>query len=179
MVMRADGSGSIVPLAIYPPGFDFSNFFIFDPATSADWFSGAGYIRPMPLASSLDGPTGNGPTGDGPGDGPGDGGGSVTSGFFRVFHIPNWAFNVTNYTYDSSWFFPIDFKDYRERVERVELLINGEPTAYAEYMPYASGGQTNWGLGIDFDRLANGTYQIQLVTTLALNDETGRANFFL
>ncbi len=46
MVMRADGSGSAAPLAIYPTGIDLSGFIIFDPATGES-VSGNGYtIKP-------------------------------------------------------------------------------------------------------------------------------------
>lgn len=42
MVKRADGSGSAVPLCIYPPSFDLSRFIILDPSTG-DWVSGSQY----------------------------------------------------------------------------------------------------------------------------------------
>ena len=42
MVMPANGSGSAVPLAIYPLGSDLSGFLIFDPSTG-QWMSGNGY----------------------------------------------------------------------------------------------------------------------------------------
>lgn len=38
-----DGSGGAVPVAIYPPGFDFSNFNIFDPI-SGESIVGADYV---------------------------------------------------------------------------------------------------------------------------------------
>lgn len=165
MATRADGTGSIVPLALYPPGFDLSNFLIYDPVVS-DWVSGATYDRQVPLLSRTDGPM------DGPGDDPGPG---VTSGFYRVFHIPDWAFNVTNYTYDGPTFFPVDFADYMDRVENIEVLLDGEPIAdAATFMPYFfSTGETNWGMGVYFDLFPSGTYQIQLRTTLRLSDAVG------
>jgi hypothetical protein len=170
MAARADGTGSIVPLALYPQGFDLSDFLIYDPAVS-DWVSGATYQRPAPLVSRTAGPL------DGPGDDPDPG---VTSGFYRVWHIPDWAFNITNYTYDSSWFFPVDFADYRDKVDSVQLLIDGEPALYSEFIPYdIGGGETDWGMGIDFDRLTNGTHQLQLVTTLRLNDDIGENSVLL
>ena len=95
------------------------------------------------------------------------------TGFFRVFHVPDFAFNVTNYTYDGPTFFPVDFADYVDRVDNCEALLNGAATPYADFMPYASGGQTNWGMGIYFDRLASGTYQIQLRCSVRLNDAAG------
>ena len=47
LVMPANGSGSPVPLCIYPPGFDLSSYLIFDPATG-QWVSGVGYTTCQP-----------------------------------------------------------------------------------------------------------------------------------
>jgi hypothetical protein len=164
MAAPANGSGSIVPLAIYPPGFDLSNFLIYDPGV-ADWVSGATYVRPAPAAALLSRPL--------PQDGP-DPDSPPSSGFFRVFHIPDWSFNLTNYTYDGPTFFPVDFADYIDRVVNVEVLLNGQPISDAIFMPYVFGnGETNWGMGIYFDLFPSGTYQIQLRTTLRLNDLVG------
>jgi len=163
MAAPANGSGSIVPLALYPPGFDLSSFLIYDPGV-ADWVSGVTYVRPAPATELLSRPI--------PQDGP-DPDSPPSSGFFRVFHIPNWSFNVTNYTYDGPTFFPVDFADYMDRLDDFTVLLNGEETEYAEFMPYVSGGQTNWGMGVYFDRLSSGSYTIQLRCALRLNDAVG------
>jgi hypothetical protein len=42
LAMPADGSGSAVPLALYPPGYDLSRLIIFDPSVGA-WVCGSGY----------------------------------------------------------------------------------------------------------------------------------------
>jgi hypothetical protein len=47
LVRRADGSGSTVPLSIYPPGSDLSGFTILDPSTG-EWVSGTGYTISQP-----------------------------------------------------------------------------------------------------------------------------------
>jgi hypothetical protein len=120
MVARADGTGSIVPLALYPPGFDLADFVIYDPAAS-DWVNGSAYTCPSLSLNRPDGPQ--------PQDGPGEDGPTGSSGFFRVFHIPDWSFNVTNYTYDGPTFFPVDFADYMDRIENIEVLLDGEPTS--------------------------------------------------
>jgi hypothetical protein len=167
--MPADGSAPPVPLLLYPPDFDLSDFLIYNPEIS-DWVEGSKYSRD-------DAGSGGAQT-----DGPQPGGWDElpqASGFFRVFHIPDWSFNVTNYTYDGPTFFPVDFKDYRDLVANIQVLLNGVPSPYAEFMPNPSAGQTNWGMGIYFDGLTNGTYQIQLVTTLLLNDEIGDSSVFL
>lgn len=170
MAARADGTGSIVPLALYPPGFDLSPFLIYDPAV-ADWVSGATYVRPAPVTQLLSRPM--------PQDGP-DPDGPPSSGFFRVFHIPDWSFNVTNYTYDGPTFFPVDFADYMDLVDDPKLLLDGQETEFAEFMPYDMGnGQTNWGIGIYLDRLPNGNHTIQLVSSLRLNELVGEDTVYL
>ena len=154
-----DGSGSAVPLAIYPPGYPTNDLIIFEvekPQT-----------RLGARSNSESENESNGPMGISNG-----GCNCPDMGFFRVWHIPDWAFNITNYTYDESWFLPVDFKDYRDRVESVQVLINGEVSPYAEFTSFDASG-TNWGIGFDFDRLTNGTYQIQLLSTLHLDDSTG------
>jgi hypothetical protein len=176
MAARVDGTGSIVPLMLYPPGFDLASFLIYDPGVS-DWVKGSEYTRPDPSVMALDGPLSlNGPGGP---NGP-DPGGLPGSGFYRVFHIPDWSFNATNYTYDGPTFFPVDFADYLERVDDFKLLLNGQETEYAEFMPYVMGnGQTNWGMGIYFDRLPSASYTIQLLCTLRQNEAVGDDAIYL
>jgi hypothetical protein len=171
MAVRADGTGLILPLTLYPPGFDLSGFLIYDPGVS-DWIKGSEYMRPDPSVTALGSPLLlNGPGGP---NGP-DPGGPPSSGFYRVFHIPDWSFNVTNYTYDGPTFFPVDFADYMDRVENIEVLLNGQPVSdAATFMPYVfTSGETNWGMGIYFDLFPSGTYQLQLRTTLRLSDVVG------
>ena len=47
LVMRADGSGTPMPLGLYPPGTDLSGFIIIDPITGQS-VSGAGYTVSQP-----------------------------------------------------------------------------------------------------------------------------------
>ncbi len=65
-----------------------------------------------------------------------------------------------------------------DRVENTEVLLNGQPISdAAAFMPYeVSPGETNWGMGIYFDLFTNGTYSIQLRTTLHLDDTLGEAS---
>ena len=78
MVKPADGSGSPIPLCIYPPGFDLSGYIIFDPATG-EWVSGAGYVITQP---SISGAVRNSPQ---PlDDGSGSGGSPSDPGFYQV-----------------------------------------------------------------------------------------------
>jgi hypothetical protein len=163
MAMPEDGSGDPVPLFLYPLGYDTSHLIIF----GADVLDAPSEFQAQELSpsdvQSADSPL-DGGSGDGGGDDP------PSMGFYRVFHIPDWSFNVTNYIYDGPTFFPVDFKDYMERVDGITVLLNGEITPYAEFTSLFYNGQTNWGMGIHFDRLANGVYQIQLVSTLRLSD---------
>jgi hypothetical protein len=167
MVMWKDGIP--MPLNIYPQGFDLSGRIILWPGGSIEeWTKEFGEKYDANRGG------GNGPQPEDDGPVAGD-----SSGFFRVFHIPDWSVSITNYTFDGPTFIPVDFKDYMDRVENIEVLLNGEPSHYAEFTSYISGGQTNWGMRIDFDRATNGTYQIQLVTTLGLNDEIGDSSVYL
>jgi hypothetical protein len=98
------------------------------------------------------------------------GGDPPSTGFYRVFHIPDWLFDVATYTYDGPWFFPIDFADYLDRVQDIQMFLDGQPTGLAGLISMDYGGQTYWGMGICFDRIPSGTHQIQLVSTIHLND---------
>lgn len=86
MVRRADGTGSTVPLCIYPPGFDLSRFIIFDPA-NGEWLSGSGYVVSQP---ALNRPLPDGPQPDDPQDGPGS---EPSMGFYRVIAVTPTARN--------------------------------------------------------------------------------------
>ena len=99
--------------------------------------------------------------------------GSGGCGFYRVFQIPDWAFNITNFVYDGPTFLPVDFGNYLEWVDSTEVLLNGQVSADALFLPLVQGGITNWGVGIYFDRMASGTYEIQLRCGVRLNDQAG------
>lgn len=172
MVVPTDGSGVAVPLLLYPPGFDLSGFTILDPVTGES-VSGSGYVAsPQPLIpQSPDIPQ---PMGGSPVDPP-----APTTGFFCVYHIPNWLADFSGYTFDGPTFIPVDYAAPDAPVDYVDsttVLINGQPTDYAVFTSDVYGGVTNWGMGIYFDRIPNGTNTIQLLTTVrqsdTLNDQT-------
>lgn len=94
-------------------------------------------------------------------------------GFYRVLHTPTWKVNVTGYSFDGPIFIPVDFADYVEQVDDVVVLLNGQPVPQAVLIPFVQQGVTNWGMGIYFDLIPNGTYQIQLRSTVRLNQEIG------
>ena len=173
LAVPLDGSGGGAPVAIYPPGFDFSNFNIFDPVTG-DSVSGVDYVvsplvqRTQLALDDLD------PLGD-PQPNGGDSGGSPapTTGFFRVFHIPNWLSNFSGYTFDGPTFLPVDYSPPDADLDHVDsttVLIGGQPNDYAQFMLYTNSVMTNWGVGIYFDLLPNGTNTIQLLTTVRQSD---------
>ena len=151
MVARADGTGEILPLAIFPPGIDLSGLLIYDPAIS-EWVNGSDYTRPalptlgLNRALSQD-------------DLQPQDSSTVNCGFYRVFHIPDWSFNVTNYTYDGPTFFPVDFADYMDRIENIEVLLDGQPTSDAVFTSIDYQGQTYWGMGVYLDLLPSGTHR--------------------
>lgn len=157
-VVQSDGS--VLPFNLYPPGFD-TNGMVLIAAPQSEVQNAALSIG----AESFDGASGASP------NGLSNGGCDCPSmGFFRVWHIPDWFAIITNYTFDGPTFIPVDFKDYVDRVDTITVLINGEPTPYAQFMPYVVGVQTNWGMGIYFDRLTNGVSTIQLVSTVRDSD---------
>lgn len=102
-----------------------------------------------------------------------------TCGFYRVLQVPSFQNDVSQYLFDGATFLPIDFGGYLDSVQNLEVLLNGEPTTYSEFMPYDYNGQTYWGVGIYFDRIPSGTYQLQLRCTLAANDFVGEDSTFL
>jgi hypothetical protein len=168
MAMPANGTGDAAPLILYPPGFNLSGFVIFDPATG-QWVSGNGYVI-SPTAST---PSGGLQPMDDPSDDP------PSAGFYRVFHIPNWLADVTNYVFDGPTFIPVDFADYMDRVDNLTVLIDGQPTDDSVFTSYVNGGVTNWGVGIYFDLMANGVHTIQLLSTLRISDTLSDNTVFL
>lgn len=94
-------------------------------------------------------------------------------GFYRVLHTPTWTVDPTGYTFDGPIFIPVDFADYLEEVNDVIVLLNGQPAPQAVLIPFVQQGVTNWGVGIYFDLVTNGMYQIQLQSTVRLAEETG------
>jgi hypothetical protein len=101
------------------------------------------------------------------------------TGFFRVFHIPNWLTSFSGYTFDGPTFIPVDFATPdapTNLVEYTTLLLNGQPTDEADFILDNIGTNTYGGMGIYFDRFPNGTNTIQLLTTVrqsdVINDQT-------
>src|SRR6266581_339901 len=165
----ANGPGDPSPRALYPPWFDTNGLVIYDAPSQSS------RLR----STSSSGAESDGPTGPGM-DGLTSGGCNCPDlGFFRVWHIPDWLGNVTNYVFDGPTFIPVDFKDYRDRVANIEVLLDGQPTADAIYTSLDYQGVTYWGMGVYFDLYPSGTHTLQLRTTLQLDDTVGDASVFL
>lgn len=181
-VISADGSGPSLPLAIFPPGSDLSGYLIYDPTTGTTT-SGSDYSVTSLNAAYAN--FGGGLTPDSPQPNGGPVGGSSgdsanpTTGFYRVFHIPDWLADFSGYTFTGPTFIPVDFESPDAPVDYVDsatVLVNGQPTDNALLMPYVISGVTNWGVGVYFDRFPNGVATIQLQTFVrqsgVLNDQT-------
>jgi hypothetical protein len=115
-----------------------------------------------------------------PADSPNDSPNPPTSGYYRVWHIPDFLAEVEGYVFDGPCFIPVDFKDYVDKVDDIEVLLNGVPTSFAEFTYITNtSGDKNWSVGIYFDRITNGTYQMQLATTLRLGDDVDDTTYYL
>ncbi len=164
MAIRLTGSDEPVPLALYPPGMDTNGLIIFESSEMKAWEKEN--LPSSEIAAESYDPAGNEPM-------------SLTSGgcdcpdmgFFRVWHIPDFLATITNYTFDGPIFIPVDFKDYLDRVENIEVMLDGVQSDYAVFTSLFYNNQTNWGVGIYFDRMASGTHSIQLRSTLRISDE--------
>lgn len=101
LAIRVDGSGGVVPVTIFPPGFVFSNYLLYNPSTG-QWESGEGVVRAWPSSgSSLSGANSNDfdPWGDDPPPpGPGDPLPPPETGFYKVVRNGVWLFGLTNDT---------------------------------------------------------------------------------
>ncbi|MBN9692813.1 MAG: hypothetical protein J0M24_21420 [Verrucomicrobia bacterium] len=90
----------------------------------------------------------------------------VSQGFFRVILIPDFVANYeTPFEFtEGIEFMPISFDVDPEEIAQVELFVNGHRFPYADLRYDEDNGQ--FGILFNHDRLANGTYNIQLRTTL-------------
>ena len=177
LAKRADGTGSAVPVAIYPPGYDFSNFRIFEPS-SGEWVSGAGASREaVLLAASPSYGTMDGPV-PGPLDG-GSGGGTNSvdppeTGFYQVvqYGVQVWSSSLTNLTSSPvSNIISIPFEAGIDVgvLDDVTVLVDGTRYrgATALIAPGISGA-----LQVDTSFLENGDHTFQVMAGWRLPDGT-------
>ncbi|TAL00731.1 MAG: hypothetical protein EPO07_09305 [Verrucomicrobia bacterium] len=66
-----------------------------------------------------------------------------------------------------------------DRVENIEVLLDGQPISDAVFLSLYYNNQTNWGMGIYFDMFSNGTHQIQLRSTVRVTDQVGDTSTFV
>ncbi|HWD94388.1 MAG TPA: hypothetical protein VG938_18800 [Verrucomicrobiae bacterium] len=165
-VVQSDGSE--LPFNLYPPGIDTNGMIFTDTPPDGQSETVASFTASF-FANGAETP-----------DGITNGGCDCPAqGFFRVWHIPDFPASITNYTFDGPTFIPIDFKDYMDRVKEIQVLIDGQVTDLADFTSDYYNSVTNWGMGIYFDRLTNGTHQIQLITTLQLDDNADGTDFMV
>jgi len=161
-VLVESPNGGTAPLALYPPGFNLSGLTILDPNTGES-VSVAGYTVNASTLSAQPLNQSSGST-------------APTTGFYRVYDIPDWLVSLSGSTNSGPTFIPVNYSSTdapTNYVDDTTLLINGQPTDYASFMSYPINGINYWGMGIDFERLPNGTNTIQLLTTVRENDLSG------
>ncbi|MBP7827829.1 MAG: hypothetical protein BWX84_02750 [Verrucomicrobia bacterium ADurb.Bin118] len=170
LAMRADGTGSIVPLALYPPGFEFSDFLIFDPATS-EWLKGTGYVKEV---GTVDGPLDPGPM-------DGDGGGGTNdppeTGFYRVVRVGPNLIGITNgMTLSGVVQIPVEVASPEGTLVTVTLTENGSPVG--EDSIHVSPFELPVPLvTLDTTRMSNGVHEVAAIARWQIggstNEETG------
>jgi hypothetical protein len=182
-VRRADGSGSTVPLCIYPPGFDLSGFIILDPSTG-EWVSGAGYTlsraslnQPQPDDPQ---PQDDGPGGDPPPD----------PGFYQVVKdgVKISSSSLSNLTSGLlSGTVPISFEagnaaydgtgtNLLGTLSCASLLVDGEKYQGGAVL---SAGQFPWVFSLDTAYLQNGDHWLQIQVSWKNPDSTDNNHQYL
>ncbi|HET7624595.1 MAG TPA: hypothetical protein VFM25_04960 [Verrucomicrobiae bacterium] len=166
MAIRADGTGSAVPLALYPEGFDLSDFVIFDPATGES-VSGAGYSRISPLDGDIPLPEGGEGAGDSTNTPP-------ETGFYRVVRNGIHIFGLTNDTVLSGILkIPVEAGNDQGILSSITLSANDNPIPGTSMMSQEFSepieglpAVTNTPLAglnfiLDTRRVSNGDYYLQ------------------
>jgi hypothetical protein len=99
LAMQANGAESAVPVSIYPQGFDFTDFLIFDPSSN-EWISGSVYTLSRALSLALSGAQSDDPEPPGGGGGSGGDGTDTTPdmGFYLVVRNGPHLWAITNDT---------------------------------------------------------------------------------
>jgi hypothetical protein len=165
LARRADGSGSPVPLCIYPPGFDLSGLMILDPSTG-EWVNGSAYTISQPSRNRLqhDGPQ---PQDDDPI--PPD------PGFYQVVRVGAHVFGLTNGAVLSGIVpLPLEFGNNDTNGTLALLFLSDTDTGggiLGSSFPEFPSGPAQCLTGTwDTMQVTNGTYTIQMGATL--DDET-------
>jgi hypothetical protein len=151
MVKLADGTGTAVPLCIYPPGFDLSRFVIFDPATG-EWASGAGCIVSQPALNRLqrDDPQ---PQDDDPGTT------DPATGFYRVVRDGAHLVGITsNMTLSGTVTIPVEVAYADGNLVSLSLTEDGSPVGGSRVQtpPF----QLPLHVTVDTTMMSNGVHQL-------------------
>ncbi len=153
LAMPVSSPGDTVPVVLYPPGFEFSGFLIFDPATE-EWIDGSGYVASQNIFS------GNWPE---PEDGGGDGDGGTNSapetGFYRVVRNGAHLWGITNgMTFSGIVTIPVEAGHDSGTLVNLSLDESGSPVSDASISeaPFAF----PLSLTMDTTRMSNGVHQI-------------------
>lgn len=172
LVRQADGSGSALPLCIYPPGFDLSGFIVLDPSTG-EWVNGSGYTISQP---SLNRPQPNDPQPQD--DPPPDDPTPPDPGFYQVVrdgvHIVGLT-NLTSAPVSNTIILSFEAGNAVGTLQEVYLLVDGVPCRGAAGLlgpPFYPGTIT-----LDTAFLENGDHSIQLEAAW-LNPDLGDVNNF-
>ena len=146
-VMSADGS--LVPLCLYPPGFDLSGFLIYDPSSS-NWVNGSMYSRDDLLPYESDGAQAEGED---------DASADPSCGFYRVTGVKITG-GITNNSTVSDYISSITAKP-EIGVKYLQLLVDGLrfPAQDALSPPFTNAVSFDW---VDTARVTNGQHTVQV-----------------
>ena len=155
MAIPADGSGNASPIAIYPPGFDFSNYFLIDPSTD-EWTSGKGISCGLSVnLQSLDDVQSDGPQPTG-GDGSDP---ALDTGFYKVVRNGVYLIGVTNgMTLSGIVTIPVEAGNGSGQLDNLSLTEEGTPVSDVSIVspPFQAPLQ----LVMDTTQMSNGVHQI-------------------
>jgi hypothetical protein len=154
LAVRNDGSGTAAPVALYPPGFDFSAFTILDP-TTGETSAGSGYTVPA-LDSGMT-PNGIDPNGD-----PEPGGDStpqpIDTGFYRVVREGIVLVGITNgMTLSGIVTIPVEIGADSGIVTTMSIQEDGTPVGDS---PAIAPFSNPLHLTLDTTKMSNGLHQI-------------------
>lgn len=149
LAMRAGGSSRPVPLRLYPPGFDLSDFLIFDPVRS-EWFKGSPDITAALSLRGLNDPE--------PQDGPGDDGPPPETGFYRVVRNGVHLVGITNgITLSGTVTIPVEVGAEEGTLVALSVREDGSPAGKS---PSIAPFQVPLHVVLDTTAMSNGVHEI-------------------
>ena len=164
LVIKADGSGALLPLGLYPPGTDLSTFIIIDPSTG-DSVSGSGYIVSQPHVNAAQ--LGDmEPMDDAPEDPPAD------PGFYQVVRVGPHLIGFTNgMALSGVWLIPVEAGSPDGQLVTVTLTKNGSPVGEdAIHVPPFELPVPL--VVLDTTRMSNGVHQVAAIARWQIGGST-------